>query len=185
MLVSKNFDPKMCRQFSQNLVGLFYLKTLLGFLVKILANFLKNLSAFEKFLNLKLVENLVEFSLENFDILIKIGIWAFLEWSCHVFWKFDKNLVGFSYEDFGKFSKKLVCFWKFFEPETCWKSCGIFFGKFWYSYQNWYLWKHVGFCWKWNILCFLVKKKNYELFENLVGLSENVFCDFQKKLCQP
>ena len=50
------------------------IKTLLGFLMKILANFLKNLSVFENFLNLKLVENLVEFSLENFDILIKIGI---------------------------------------------------------------------------------------------------------------
>ena len=25
------------------------------------------------------------------------------------------------------------------------------------------------------------KKKNYEFFENLVGLSENFYCDFQKK----
>ena len=32
----------------------------------------------------------------------------------HVFWKFDKNLIEFSYEDHGKFSKSLSVFWKNF-----------------------------------------------------------------------
>ena len=96
------------------------IKNLVGLSYEDLGKFSKNLSVFGKFLILKLVENLVEFSLENFDILIKIGI-------C-------ENMLGFVENE--------------------------------------------------KILGFLVKK-NYELFENLVGLSENVFCDFQKKLCQP
>ena len=46
----------------------------IGFSCKDLGKFSKSLFVFWKFLNLKLVENLVEFSSENFDILTKICI---------------------------------------------------------------------------------------------------------------
>ena len=94
------------------------IKTLLGFLMKILANFLKTCLFFENFLSWNLLKILLNFLLKILIFLSKFVFvktcWAFLEWSCHVFWKFDKNLVGFSYEDLGKFSKNLSVFWKFF-----------------------------------------------------------------------
>ena len=85
--------------------------------MKILANFLKACLFFENFWTWNLLKILLNFLLKILIFLSKFEFvktcWAFLEWSCHVFWKFDKNLVGFSYEDFGKFSKSLSVFWKF------------------------------------------------------------------------
>ena len=106
-----------CKLFLKNLVGLFYLKSLLGFLVMILAKFLKTCLFFENFWTRNLLRILLNFLLKILIFLTKLVFvktcWALLEWSCHVFWKFDKNLVGFSYEDLGKFSKNLSVFWKF------------------------------------------------------------------------
>ena len=90
----KNFDPKCVGNFLKKSFFFFFVENFelvnyfkktcwafiflfensVGFSSKDLGKFSKNLSFFEKILNLKLVENLVEFSLENFDILIKICI---------------------------------------------------------------------------------------------------------------
>ena len=116
MLVSKNFDPKCVGNFlkkKKKLCRAFLFENSVRFSCKDLGKFfLKNLS----FLFLKIFAPKIcwkscgIFCLKILIFLPKFVFvktcWAFLEWSCHVFWKFDKNLVGFSYEDFGKFSKK-------------------------------------------------------------------------------
>ena len=72
----------------------------------------KNLSFFwEKILNLKLVENLVEFSLENFDILIKIRVSQ--DDLVLSFEKLIKTLLGFLMKILANFLKACLFFENF------------------------------------------------------------------------
>ena len=141
----------------------------------VLAIFSKNLLFIFllKILNLKLVENLVEFSLENFDILIKIRISQ--DDLVLSFEKLIKTLLGFLMKILANILKAFLFLLKIFEPKSCW---GIFFWKFWYSYQN--LWGIFEMIMSFGKLCWALPKKNHDFFENLVGLSENFYCDFQK-----
>ena len=140
----------------------------------------------EKILNLKLVENLVEFSLENFDILIKIRVSQ--DDLVLSFEKLIKTLLGFLMKILANFLKACL-FLIIFEPKTCW---GIFFWKFWYCYQNLYLWKlvghfwndhvfwkfdknFVGLCWKWIM--------NFSKI--LLDFLRTFIVTFKKNLCQP
>ena len=86
----------MCWQFSQK-------NSLFIFLLKIL--------------NLKLVENLVEFSLENFDILIKIRISQ--DDLVLSFEKLIKTLLGFLMKILANILKAFLFLLKIFEPKTC------------------------------------------------------------------
>ena len=132
----------------------------------VLAIFSKNLLFIFllKILNLKLVENLVEFSLENFDILIKIRISQ--DDLVLSFEKLIKTLLGFLMKILANILKAFLFLLKIFEPKTCW---GIFFWKFWYSYQN-----------LWGIFEMIMSFGN--LIKNFVGLCQKRTMNFSKIL---
>ena len=86
----------------------------------------------------------------------------FSRWSCLVFWKIDKNLVGFSYEDLGKFSKSLSFFLKIFDLKLVEE----------FSFENFdILTKICGAFLKWSCL-----------LENFVGLCQKRTMTFSKIL---
>ena len=111
----ENFDILIKIRVSQDDLVLSFeklIKTLLGFLMKILANFLKACLFFWKFLNLKFVE---EFSFENFDILTKICIcenmWGIFEMIMS-FGNLIKTLLGFAENELWIFRKSCWTFWE-------------------------------------------------------------------------
>ena len=149
------------------------IKTLLGFLMKILANFLKVCLFFENFWTWNLLKILLNFLLKILIFLSKFVFvktcWLFLEWSCHVFWKFEKNLVGYLWKLCNivkrSFSKRCLKFLQDF-PQLLKKMLKLSENLVWFleKVMKTLFWKIVDKpCW-----VFFLKI----LFTNLVGFWE-------------
>ena len=165
MLVSKNFDPKCVGNFLKKLVIYFF--------------FGENFETETCWKSCWIFSWKFWYSYQNL---------CFSRWSYLVFWKIDKNLVGFSYEDLGKFSKSLSFFLKIFDLKLVEE----------FSFENFDILTKICICENmWGILEMIMSFGN--LIKTLLGFAKKELWIFRKscwtiwelllwlskKLCQP